>query len=291
MLSHALNQAHRYDVPMTQGFYDILRFTNPTLSYPLDQLTFSDPYPHDETQVAVDVSLVSDETQSVTVVYRRLQLDDVFDEVGLVIDVPNTDPSTVHQALIDTYGIYLDLDHVELTVDGDTLTVTALPAHLLYQGEFTVQVAPVSELMGVPFSRRLRVQEYYATQSGKLSIEWMRDPALELTDHYHAVRYLRVNDRIGVGSALVPALAVKSGLPWVSLATAKRFNLYDARVVYNGPNTGIHYSGSMRHSHVLALELSDLCTNFSGTWILPYSDPLRQRFSHFSINGNSLFID
>lgn len=233
------------------------------------------------------------------IVYRRTVIQDHFVSVPFVVYALETDIGELLGALSKQYGLYLDEDLVEVEFDqvdimdvlyathmgsviendmdcGDYVppvtwnaTVKMKPNHPIWVGEIRVYIREAVKLLDRNIKTTLEVKRYLGPGDHDKMPAEMILPMNKFTDQDHLMRNLKVDDLVGPWAVEVAKKV--TGDEWVFSQTPGVFNLYGAKVIYNGLNTGEVYINEPRVSHVLIIQFSDShCTNIAGQWIIGY---------------------
>jgi len=247
--------------------------------------------------------------------YRRQVLQDFFISVPFVIYAVENTPEVILNALREQYDFYLDMDLVDITfrqVDlsnvlfrthmGSILAsaecsdyvppvawnaiITAKPNHPLWVGEINVYIREAVQFLDRNVKTTLEVRRYLGPEDHHKMPAEMILPNDRFVDHDHLMRDLKVGEL--VGEWIVDSAKRITQDAWVFTQTANPFNLYGAKVVYNGLNTGEVYIDDPRVSRVLIIQFSDThCTNLRGQWVMGYYDSRtwerRTRIDHLPI--------
>lgn len=312
------NRVYRYDKPTEEVLLDILNYTNKT-AYEYRQLSFGPPLALGDTLTQLVISPTDNVSwqKNALVKYNRLNLGETFELTPLVIDVPDQEITTILKALKDQCRVLFAPDEVTLTQDtselASVLTHTVLAAsaedaaepvvndqvfnyrlsadfgNLIWVGETPVFVRQTQELMGRDIRTDLAIRHYFAeTRSRKVAIELIVDATKTADDFAALLKKFNAGGKLNAPTHFTPVAKFLTGDEWVSVKERAPFNLYEARVLYNGLNSGEYFTGQRKHSHVLALELSEACTNLSGIWLIPYRDATAYRYSDYRIDHGPL---
>lgn len=312
------NRVYRYDKPTEEVLLDILNYTNKT-AYESRQLSFGPPLALGDTLTQLVISPTDNVSwqKKATVKYNRLNLGETFEQTPLVIDTPDQDITTILRALKDQCRVLFGADEVTLVQDtselANVLTHTVLAAsaedaaepvvndqvynyrltaaygNLIWVGETPVFVRQTQELMGRDIRTDLAIRHYFAeTRSRKVAIELIVDNTKTADDFAALLKKFPAGSKLPASTPFVNVGKFLTGDTWVSGKERAPFNLYEARVLYNGLNSGEYFTGQRKHSHVLALELSEACTNLSGIWLIPYRDATAYRYSDYRIDHGPL---
>ncbi|MGG4591671.1 hypothetical protein ACLPJK_25790 [Pseudomonas aeruginosa] len=322
-------RVYRYDKPAAEVLLDILNFTNKTAFEPrqlqFDELTRTDDYLG--TRVTVKPKEGIRWTRSHNLFYDRLPMDEVFRCAPLVVDVDEVSEHAILTALHVQQGVFFDADQIELIAEPQSLAiafpVTALEGFstptsepdievppygemvsfdyrikakdnsLLWVGQTQVLVRPVGYLLDKPVSQRLDVLSWFnETRQNKAPVERVIPRHLDATAHASALRQYKAGQHIDLTSTFPGIARSLTDDEWVASPEVEDFNLYQAKVLYNGYNSDIYFNGFARMSRVLALELSNKCRNLAGIWLLGYSDKDVYKYSPFTVTGETgLLLD
>jgi len=321
-----LARVYRYDKPSRNVFLDILNYSNNT-AFELAQLDIGLPVAVDHTLTSVLVK-PSDNvswTQEVPLRYHRLDLRQTFGRIPLVIDAPDNEPSTILLALREQYGLYFDADQIslvqaerkldsavvseqltafgsadvtEVVIPGepdprstgeDDFTITALPTNLIWVGAVDVLVRRTFPLLNRNIRTGLAVRQYFHdTRQHKVPVELIVEKTADATAHSAKIKLLKKDSFLQGTSKFNEVAKALTGDDWVIQTQAADFNLMGAKVIHNGFNVGEFYTGFARFSHVLVLELGELCNNLSGFWAIQYNDAESYKYTDFRVDRGPL---
>jgi len=211
--------------------------------------------------------------ESAPITYRRLNADAIFGKVTTVIRPKNQVNTTDLISDINSiYGLALSGDDVV----SELLDLTTLPVSVkvkfktdnpAWQGSIPVVIKRMPiDIATVTKNNVLPVLRYPTGQSSLIQGDlyaYSRDfteQATTLVD-------------ISFTSVLDPLVAILNAVfkpdVWSIKASKAAFNLYDAKVVYNGPVVDT-YSTRRDRSRCLVIQLSSSCNNMAGKLILHY---------------------
>lgn len=321
-------RVYRYDKPARAVMLDILNSTNKTLYEP-DQIEFLDPVAMDDatyTRVVVKPTDRVKWTEEVPLYYHRLDLAATFKNNPLVIDVLGLDALSVQTALREQFNLYFDLDQVSITTETTslssafprqtlfgfeaesvapddqqpevpgfpqvaTLTLKALSTSLLWVGEITILARNMVTLMERSISQRLKVREYFhETLEDKIAVELLVPRYLNASDYSTTLRRLKKDEYLSEHSDFVGIARALTKDEWVAVDYKENFNLYGAKVLYNGFNRDEFFNGFARMSHVLALQLPSQCANLAGIWLVGYNDREAFQYTPFRVDGGPYLV-
>ena len=155
-------------------------------------------------------------------------------------------------------------------------------------GHTNVLVRPTYTLLNKTIQLGLKVREYFAeTLNHKVPVELVIPRTLNGSPHSRTLHRIKVGSNTLLNNLEQVALAL-TGDAWVLRPSACEFNLYDARVLYNGFNTGEYFTGQAHYSHVVAVALGPLCSNLTGIWLIPYVNEQAFAYTGFRADGGPL---
>ncbi|MNP89218.1 hypothetical protein D3C85_16220 [compost metagenome] len=230
--------------------------------------------------------------------YRREVLQDKFVNVPFVIYATDYTTPVILEELNKQYALFLDPKLVDVEIqqidlndvifdthmgsildgdaDSDYVPPIAYDAiikmkdnHPVYLGEIRVYIREAVHFLNRNVKTTLEVRKYLGPEDHAKMPAEMILPNNRFVDHDHFMKNLKVGDL--VEEWIVNTAKSITADDWVFTQNANPFNLYGARVVYNGLNTGEVYIDDPKVSNVLIIQFSDLhCTNIAGQWIIGY---------------------
>lgn len=312
-------RVYRYDKPVQDVFLDILNYTNNT-GFTHEQLEIGLPQAVDFTQTRVKVSPSKKAgwIGSVTVSYDRFDLNEFFGEVlPLVIWVEQKTAEGIFRALKEQYRIEFsaadfvltpqnpNLDavvatqdmngfepgHIDEVPDFDLETVVsfdlvAKSTNLVWVGRTKVLIREKVAFLGQNVKTVLDIKRYFfQTQEQKVPVELVIDREKDATPFSALLKHFANDDVLNETTSFTEVARSLTGDAWRSVQATEDFNLFGAKVLYNGYNQGVYFTGLKRFSHVLALELSEThCKNLKGIWLVHYHDKNAEKFSDYRID-------
>jgi hypothetical protein len=249
------------------------------------------------TEIVLSPTAESGWTGNQLLTYRREVIQDHFVSVPFVLyAVENTD-QVILDKLLEQYGLYLDahlvdvsfkpvdlnevlfLNHMGSIVDGGNCDyqppithnaiITMKPEHPVYIGAINVYIREAVRFLDRDVKTTLEVHRYLGPgDHAKMPAEMIL-PNNRFVDDNFVMRGLKVNDL--VGPWIVEKAKAITGDNWVFSQEHGVFNLYGAKVIYNGLNTGDVYINDPKVSNLLIIQFSDEhCSNIRGQWIIGY---------------------
>lgn len=237
-------------------------------------------------------------TDPMTLTYRREVIQDKFASVPFVIYATEYTPAVILEELNKQYALFLDAhlvdveiqqvdlnevlfqDHMGSILETDVCAdyvppiaydaiIRMKPEHPIYMGEIHVYIREAVRFLDRNIKTTLEVKRYLGPgDHAKMPAEMIL-PNNRFVDHDHLMKNLKVGDL--VGEWIVESAKAISPDAWVFTQNSNPFNLYGARVVYNGLNTGDVYINDPKVSNLLIVQFSDThCTNIAGQWIIGY---------------------
>jgi hypothetical protein len=243
-------------------------------------------------------------TGEMILTYRRIVIQDHFAQVPFVIYTDELDASTILAALKEQCGLYLDADLVNVDVQlidldqllfsthlgsiveneieygdyippqGWDVKITMRPEHPIWIGELHVYVRESIRLLDRDIKTTLEIKRFLGPGGNeKMPAELIlpMHKSTGRTDHHGLLRSLEVGSLIPMG--LVDIAKDITRDDWVFSEEPADFNLYGARVVYNGLNTGLVFNDDPRVSNLIIVEFSPTHSkNIAGYWSIGYYD-------------------
>ncbi|QTH80232.1 hypothetical protein PA10_00032 [Pseudomonas phage pPa_SNUABM_DT01] len=311
----------RYNKPANEMLLDIFNFTNKTAVEPW-QITFGAPFPMQETEpqiklthmqaydnprptqgtltgIVVKPTPESGWRKEQQLTYRRLVIQDYFVSVPFVIYAVDMAHEVILKALLEQYGLFLDLDLVEFEfkpvdlndvlfrthmgsiLETDTcgdfvapiaqnVVIRMKPEHPIFMGEINVFIREAVQFLDRDIKTTLEVRTYLGPGDHNKMPAEMILPNHKFVDHYHVMQGQKVGDL--VGEWIVDTAKAVTHDNWVFTGEDMvPFNLYGAKVIYNGLNTGEVYIDDPKVTNLLIIQFSDVyCKNIRGQWIIGY---------------------
>jgi len=248
--------------------------------------------------------------------YRRRIIQDHFAAVPFVIYAVENSDAVILKALKDQYGLHLE-PHL-VTIDFEQIDITTVlfqthmgsiiendiecddyippvtwnanvkinPEHPIWMGEIKVYIREAVQLLDRPIKTTLEVKRYLGPGNhDKLPAEMIL-PMDRFVDYDHTLKHLKHGDLVGAWA--VDMAKRVTGDEWVFEKRPLPFNLYGAKVVYNGLNTGEIYINDPKVSNALIIQFHDeYSNNLAGQWIIGYYNHenwlRRSRIDHLPI--------
>lgn len=231
-------------------------------------------------------------------VYRRSVIQDQFISVPFVIYCTDTTDEVILKQLSEQYGLYLDLElvtirfvqidlnevlfrtHMGSILETDAcadfvqpiahnVIITMKPEHPVYMGEINVYIREAARFLDRDVKTTLEVHRYLGPGDHNKMPAEMILPNNRFVDHDYVMRNLKAGDL--VNEWIVDTAKAVTGDKWVFTQNANNFNLYGAKVVYNGLNTGDVYINDPKVTNLLIVQFSDdHCMNIRGQWVIGY---------------------
>lgn len=236
-------------------------------------------------------------TDSQVITYRRHVIQDYFISVPFVVYAVEPATDVILNALLEQYGLYLDADLIEMTFDQINLSDVLFQTHMgsilngdggdfvapvvynavikikdehpIFMGELNVYVREAVKFLDRDVKTTLEVRRYLGPgDHNKMPAEMILPNNRFVDDNYQMIS-LKINEL--VGEWIVEKAKQITGDNWVFTSEQAPFNLYGARVAYNGLNTGEIYIDDPKVSNALIIQFSDLhCSNIRGQWVMGY---------------------
>jgi len=278
---YPVNDAEPQIVPVHMNQYNLVRPAQGTL-----------------TRIEIIPTPASGWTKTQQLTYRREVLQDFFVSVPFVIYATENTAEVILNELYKQYDFYLDPELVDVifrkvelsdvlfnTHMGSILetdlcsdyvppcpwnaVITAKPNNPLWVGELNVYIREAVQFLDRNIKTTLEVHRYLGPEDhSKLPAEMIL-PNKRFVDQDFHMRGLKSGDL--VGAWIVDTAKEVTGDAWVFTENANPFNLYGAKVVYNGLNTGEVYIDDPKVSNLLIIQFSDThSTNIRGQWVIGY---------------------
>ncbi len=248
--------------------------------------------------------------------YRRRIIQDHFAAVPFVIYAVENSDAVILQALKEQYGLHLEahlvtIDFEQIDINsviyqthmGSILendldcedyvppvtwnaNITIKPDHPIWMGEIKVYIREAVQFLNRPIKKTLEIKRYLGPgDHNKLPAEMIL-PMNRFVDHDHHMKGLKVDDL--VQSWIVDVAKEITGDEWVFENRSMPFNLYGAKVIYNGLNTGEVYIDDPKVSNVLIIQFhNEYSNNLAGQWVIGYYNGetwlRRSRIDHLPI--------
>lgn len=253
-------------------------------------------------------------TDSQILTYRRQVIQDHFVSVPFVIYACSQEDQVILDQLHKEYDLYLDAHLVEVEfvpvdlnevffdihmgsiIDGGNcdfsppiaynVIIRMKPEHPIFIGAIRVYIREAVRFLERDIKTTLEINRYLGPgDHDKLPAELIL-PNNRFVDDNLRMKALKVGDL--VESWIVDKAKQITGDNWVFSQTPEVFNLYGARVAYNGLNTGEVYIDDPKVTNILIIQFSDEHSrNIRGQWIMGYYDPRvwerRTRIDHLPI--------
>jgi hypothetical protein len=149
--------------------------------------------------------------------------------------------------------------------------------HLIFFGELQIYTRRAVESLGISIDSLLDLRTYYADGNMNVPQVDLLIPKGELyvtrevfPQHYQrraveAMLYgMKVDNLLDVAWQLPTLLATLTKDKWVATQTPSEFNLFGAKVIYNGFVSKDQTLENAGYNFVVAIELGALCTNLTG---------------------------
>lgn len=281
-----------------QSLVDYINSANATTRFTTANVLFSVPAPvagtwregttTKNTFVKATAAPTADFKGKTVLVYDRLTMSD-FSHFRPTRPLPCYQVDSVHDILSNIlyyYAIKLTTDDVEddpITLDGEgkgTVTIRAKTTSLKWLGSLTFDIVPGGALVDTYVQvTKLNGLNYpvtdETTQTSALvycyGIDFtaFRDVFLPIEDE----QTITPADALKVVDALKALDKGTAAALWTGVdATATLWNIFGAKVVYNGLNS-LAYSSNSAYKYILVLELANTVTKPTGRFILHYNDP------------------
>jgi len=181
-------------------------------------------------------------------------------------------------------------------LDNRNYKLTFKQTHLIFFGEVQVQTRRAIQSFGNPIDSLLDLREFYTDGNmdlppvdllipkGELYVSREQFPDLA---QRHAVQGLLnsvpVGGQISIAPYLPEILSILTGDKWVAVLEVAPFNLFGAKVLYNGFVSKDQSLENAGYNWVLALELGDACNNLTGIIKIGY------KYASSKVPGNNPF--
>jgi hypothetical protein len=305
------NRIYRYNQPEDNTLVDILNYTNKS-DYTVAQLSFGDPIEqgHVHTHILVKDARAPTFDGAITLQYSRYDLASTFSENPLVIDVGDVSDAALFNGIFEQQRVMFEHSGIEIVrtplaaaisnnildgigfvsvtdpdavpdlpeVDHDgnyNFTVRAKPGSKIWVGQTSLLVRPTAMLLERSIGVNLAVRQYLTeTRDSKTPIELVYDIDTDAQVHGETfAKKFKTGDIITQVSPFLEIARVLTRDNWIASTTKSNFNLQGSKVLYNGYNVGDFATDSDDASHIIVIELGDLCRNLKGIWTIQYKDP------------------
>lgn len=166
--------------------------------------------------------------------------------------------------------------------------------HLIFFGEVKLYTRRAVESLGTSIDSLMDLRKYYADGNMNLPAVDLLIPKGELyvsrdtfPDHTHrrgieSILYaMKTNNLLDAAWQLPVILKDLTEDEWVATETPSKFNLYGAKVIYNGFVSKEQTLDDTGYNFVVAVELGKLCTNLTGIIKIGY------QYSSSNVPGNN----
>ncbi|ECG2576710.1 hypothetical protein EVJ02_24210 [Salmonella enterica subsp. enterica serovar Kedougou] len=221
-----------------------------------------------DTQVVLTSKLKGDESTQLTLTYHRRNLPDyltgdlVFGNDGVVTT------ADLLNAINAKYGLnILPADIVDAKVEGLSHVVTANEKSYEWVGNVTLTLQePVDLATLLPNTELGSLVTYPSTTKGNAAVY---SRPLDFTASKEFLDPITINDDVDL-VALAAELDKSVDEKWVAVPRSAPYNLYGAKVVYDGP-TADYEGANTAFSRVLVLTVSNLCANLTGNLLVHFN--------------------
>lgn len=275
-----------FNRPPKETLVELLNRNN-TTDFSPNQLEFGEPIAigNTLTQIVAYPAPSTGWTQEVDLTYNRMYLETYLGatHIHLYTDAQISKESII-QSMKDRYRVWLEPTDFVLEVHNNQpswlrrgqrlMKIRFLNESMIWIGAMDAIVIPDNRL-GAVLGVTMLSGFCYPENLGRG--KQMADTFYTGLDGTFMARDLM---RFRVGDLIVPnkndrdgywAMGYRiTGDPWRFDTREVEYNIYGARVKYNGPATGIWATGECYLNSVLVIELSHLCKNLRGNLIIPY---------------------
>lgn len=249
-----------------------------------------------------------------TLVVQRVNLSLLPGLNGIVIHSPEFTKSTILACIFEQYGLYLDMDLVNVIPGKMPLSKAILNKYLdgfdeapennrIYDNadiyrNYTIEISDIhptltgtvplyvrkslKDLIGF-MSPTLNLREYYIEGRTDLPyVETLQPGGMWMLDkvHYPDIRKMKdIQNHLNAFKAcevisddkvLLSIITQLSKFNWVTTDEVTGFNLRGAKVIYNGLTDPVVNRAPIEYTHLLVIELSELCNNLQGELKIAY---------------------
>lgn len=283
-----------------ESFIDILNEQSglgETDTFALDDIVFRDGHKLNNGLNSIWLCLKNDSPENcVQVNFEKICIPDILGMDLLILDLYDPTPQTIREAIAVNYRWDVSIEDylvVKISEDryGSKWEVIPTKENLLFKGSVEIHVRPLNKILDRTVRTFLDVHTYFRTNENndRPDVSYIfkpKSPSKEFDVLLKGLKADQVALEDAVGKDLVKLAKNLTNDNWVSVGAVTEFNLYNARIIYNGLNTGKFFSGSRQHSHVLVIELSEFCSNLKGQWSIPYFSKAWNATYPFAIRGN-----
>lgn len=276
------NLGNRFSQPAKETLISWINEKNNRGFY-ADQFTFRDPISTDDNGM-VEIPFTYDPTgEESTLLIQRVN-------IGLVPGfqrlVAYPQEFTTHEVLLflyNDYGLYLDHEMIDIEFDNEvSCRIVIKDNHLVYEGELNITFASSVIFNTDTIARTLDLRAFYAqSDEDKPYIETFQPGGLWVVNNKlwpdRATRrelesklYHLDNDSPIDYPLLADILSTITGSFWTASTEAGPFNVMNSSVAYNGLANDQPAVAPITYSHLLIVELSDLCENLQGRIHIAY---------------------
>lgn len=221
-----------------------------------------------DTQVVLTSKLKGDESTTLTVTYHRRNLPDYLTGELVFGNDSVVTASDLLNAINAKYNLnILPSDIVDAKVEGETHQLTANEKSYEWCGVVTLTLRdPIDLTELLPVTQLENLVEYPSTKKGNAAVY---SHPIDFTSEKDYLDPITINDTVD----LVELATKLDGVvdeKWVSVPKNAAYNLYGAKIIYDGPTAG--YEGAnTKFTRVLVLTLSPLCSNLTGNLLIHFN--------------------
>lgn len=221
-----------------------------------------------DTQVVLTSKLKGDESTTLTVTYHRRNLPDYLTGELVFGNDSVVTASDLLNAINAKYNLnILPSDIVDAKVEGEAHQLTANEKSYEWCGVVTLTLRdPIDLTELLPVTQLENLVEYPSTKKGNAAVY---SHPIDFTAEKDYLDPITINDAVD----LVELATKLDGVvdeKWVSVPKNAAYNLYGAKVIYDGPTAG--YEGAnTKFTRVLVLTLSPLCSNLTGNLLIHFN--------------------
>lgn len=221
-----------------------------------------------DTQVVLTSKLKGDESTTLTVTYHRRNLPDYLTGELVFGNDSVVTASDLLNAINAKYNLnILPSDIVDAKVEGETHQLTANEKSYEWCGVVTLTLRdPIDLTELLPVTQLENLVEYPSTKKGNAAVY---SHPIDFTAEKDYLDPITINDAVD----LVELATKLDGVvdeKWVSEPKNTVYNLYGAKVIYDGPTAGFE-GANTKFTRLLVLTLSPLCSNLTGNLLIHFN--------------------
>lgn len=224
-----------------------------------------------DSQVILTSKMRGDVGSQVTVDYHRRPLEDYLKDDNVFGDEEVQTTHDLLSVINERFGLMLDNEDIEDNpITGLTHDVVAVETSHEWRSFAVISVEPATPLADVIPNTALDGLVYPDHQDVLLGQAYIYSHGIDCSRISPFLSLLAVGTELD-DTALAVELNKCVPEVWAAVDTTAPYNLRNATVTYDGAPAGLPGSNG-KYARVVAVELSDRCTNFSGTLTLHFNN-------------------